>query len=78
MPALTQCLHSHSACTLLTVVCKLCVVQVSPSSAKKLAECLTVSELTELCDTVPDPLFGFPTNEEDLSIELERYYSANK
>ena len=77
MPALTQCLHSHSACTLLTVACKLCVVQVSPSSATKLAECLTVSELNELSNSLPE-LYDFPTNEEDLLVELERYYAAKK
>ena len=36
-------------CGLLTV----CVAQVSPSSAQKLADCLTVSELDELSDSLP-------------------------
>ena len=57
------------------MVCKVCVVQTSPSSAKKLAESLTVSELTDLCDTLPEL---FPSNAEDLTVELDRYYSDEK
>ena len=57
------------------MVCKLCVVQISPRPAKKLAESLTVSELTDLCDTLPEL---FPSNAEDLTVELDRYYSDEK
>ena len=57
-------------CGLLTV----CVAQVSPSSAQKLADCLTVSELDELSDSLP-LIYNFPTNPEDLLHEAEQYFS---
>ena len=39
------------------------------------SESLTVSELTDLCDTLPEL---FPSNAEDLTVELDRYYSDEK
>ena len=49
------------------------MVQVSPSSAKKLAECFTVSELNELSKRLP-LIYGFPSDEDDLSAETKRYF----
>ena len=57
-------------CGLLTV----CVAQVSPSSANKLANCLTVSELDDLGESV-SIMCDFPDNLQDLLFEVEQYYS---
>ena len=53
---------------------KVCVAQVSPRSAQKLAECFTVSELDELGESLP-LMYNFPTNLEDLLHEAEEYFS---
>ena len=61
-------------CTLLTVACKVCVVQVSPRSANKLKDCLTLSELEELSEYVNiDSFPDFPIDEDDKAVEKKRY-----
>ena len=55
-------------CGLLTV----CVAQVSPSSAQKLADCLTVSELNDLSDSLP-LMYDSPIKQEDLLFETEKF-----
>lgn len=50
------------------------MAQVSPSSANKLANCLTVSELDDLGESV-SIMCDFPDNLQDLLFEVEQYYS---